>query len=275
LREAVVTLTSPFPSFDGTYVAEGVLLAVALVATAFWASRRETQRLAVAAAVVAALVLVLRAASDLGFWPGLVATTPLAAVALARGWDRPERRLVLAFALVPLPFVFLFQFSGGALPQWGGRYLLTSGLLLAVVGISALGSLARWARRYFVVAAVVVTGLGLAWMSVRTHDVAVAGDALAARPEQVLVSPDGFPPREFAATYGSKDWLAVRSLDDVPRAGALVRAAGRTSFAVVSLGTTPPPTVPGFHVTGTTTVHFVGPSDFTVTSYAADGTRPS
>src|SRR5207248_2176626 len=114
----------------------------------------------------------------LGFWPGLMATTPIAAVGLAHGWVDARTRLVLVLALAPLPLIFLFQFPGGALPQWGGRYLLTTGLLLMVVGVARLPQLERWARVSFTAAAIGITFVGLAWMSVRTHQVADAGALL-------------------------------------------------------------------------------------------------
>src|SRR5690606_5824953 len=135
------------------------------------ARRARLARLAVA---VAAAVALVRLASGIGFWPGLLATTPLAAVGLARGWGDPARRLVLGFALVPIPLVLAFQDTGGALPQWGGRYLLTTGFLLAVVGVSCLPDLEVWARRAAVGAAVVITALGLAWLNVRSYQVADA-----------------------------------------------------------------------------------------------------
>ena len=62
-----------------------------------------------------------------------------------------------------------------------------------------LPELQRWARRAFVGLAVAVTAVGVAWLVVRTHQVASALDPLRARPEEVLIWPDGFIPREFAA----------------------------------------------------------------------------
>ena len=48
-----------------------------------------------------------------GLRPGLVATTPLAVAGVVLGWSRPRAKLFVAFALVPLPLVFFFQFPGG------------------------------------------------------------------------------------------------------------------------------------------------------------------
>jgi hypothetical protein len=271
LREAFATSLAPFPSYDLTYVLVGIVLLAALLVWA-WSSRRgHTARVAPVAAAVVAVIYFYRLSFGLGFWPGLVATTPLAAVALALGWRASADRLVLAYALVPLPLVFVFQFPGGALPQWAGRYILTSGFLLATLGAASLPALVPWARRGFVVASVFTAAVGVAWLSVRTHQVAASAALLNARPEAVLVSRDGFPPREFAASYGTKNWLATVDDADLDTVVQVLNGSGAPSFALVDLDPArPAPDVPGFHVVSRSTVPFIDPSTFTVTSYARD-----
>ncbi len=66
----------------------------------------------------------------LGFVPGLLIASPFAAVGLALGW-RSDVRVITVMAVVALPLVWFFQYSGGAGPQWGARYTLLSGALLA------------------------------------------------------------------------------------------------------------------------------------------------
>ncbi len=271
IKEALATATTPFPTYDPTYVVLGVVLAVMLVVWARRSRAGHADRVGVMAATIVGGLLVLRLSFGLGFWPGLLATTPIAAIALANGWGRRADRLVLAYALIPLPLVFAFQFPGGALPQWAGRYLLPTGLLLGALGASLLVGLVPWARRGFVVVAVVATAAGVGWLSVRSHEVAAAGTALESRPEAVLISADGFPAREFGATYGRKPWLAVSATSDIPRAIGVAVAAGAPSFAVVALDATQPlPPVPGFHETGRESVPFVGGQSFTVTSFDRD-----
>jgi hypothetical protein len=271
-REAAVTLVSPFPTFDTYYLVLGGVGALALGALAWWGRDPRTRRLAVIAAAIAGFVVVNRLSLNASFWPGLFATTPVAAAGVALGWGDERRRLVVLLALLPLPLVFLSQFPGGALPQWGGRYILTTGFLLLVVGATSLGSLEAWARLAFVGLSALVTVVGLAWMSTRTHQVASAGDLLAQRPEAVLVSPDGFVVREFAATYGEKDWLSTNGLVELDPALEVVRRSGRPSFAIVTVGGDQPmPDVTGFHTTGTSKIPFVDPLELTVTSYARDG----
>jgi len=270
-REAMATSFSPFPSFEPAYLLLGVLLSIALVVLALASDRASRRLVAQAAAAAVILVYLWRVSFGLGFWPGLFAATPLAALGLARGWHNEGRRLVVLLAVVPLPLVFLSQFPGGALPQWSGRYILTSGFLLAVVGAASLADLERWARMAFVGFAVVTSVLGIGWLSTRTHQVANAGDLLNARSEEVLISPEGFPPREFAATYGVKPWLSVHHTSELPAAVEVVRAAGRSTFAIVDQDPSRPlPEFPGFHRTGTSRVPFIDPVELTITSYERD-----
>ena len=88
------------------------------------------QRALKAFAVLVAGLYVLRFGKGLGFVPGLFAATPVAAVALGAGWQSPRRRAITAVAPSVLPFMWMFQFVGGAAPQWGGRYELTTTMLL-------------------------------------------------------------------------------------------------------------------------------------------------
>jgi hypothetical protein len=275
LREGLVTLTSPFATFDRTYLLLGLLGAAALVAAAVWAGPGGDRRRAGIAATTAGIVVVIRMRSGAGFWPGMLAASPMAAVGLGRGWgDRPRRRL-LAFALVPVPLVLAFQFTGGALPQWGGRYLLTSGFVLAAVGAASLPEMVRWARRGAVALSLTVTALGLAWMVVRTHQVAAALGPLGDRPEEVLIWSDGFVPREFAAIYGEDRWLAGAAPDKLDAAIDVARRAAPATIGVVTPGASGDrplaPTIPGYHVTSTSQIPFLDPIYLTITSYEADG----
>jgi hypothetical protein len=116
-----------------------------------------------------------------------------------------------------------------------------------------------------------ITAAGLVWAVSRTHDVAEAGRLLDARPEMVLISPDGFPPREFGATWGKKRWLSTLGSDDLAGAVDVVRAAGVPTFAVVQIDPDRArPTFAGYHETGRSTTPFAGGFEFTVVSYARD-----
>jgi hypothetical protein len=276
LREAAVTLVGLGGSDLG--IALGLLFAAVLVV----AVTRTDRGLAIAAAAAGGAVLVLRAAAaGLGFVPGLVSAWILPAASAASGRAdaglpasaRPDvRGLVVAIALGAIPVVLATQFRTGAGPQWAGRYLLTSGLLLAVVGWAVLERRPVALQRAFVALAVAVTVFGLTWTSVRTHDVARAIAALEARPEPVLVSGVYHLAREGGATYGDRRWLTMADADEDADAVTDVLAdAGITTFASVELDSPRPPTTfPGFRATDHSTLRLFDGVDLRITSWRSD-----
>jgi len=280
VKEGLTTLLSPMPSLDPTYVAYGVLFALGVGLWAMAAAGRAPKPCAALGGIVVVVVVLLRVQSGLGFWPGMVATTPMVAVGLALGWTSPAKRLVTAMGLAALPLVVAFQFPGGAIPQWGGRYMLLSGFLVGVVGIASLTPLPRESRLGLMGLSLLVTALGFGWLVVRTHGVGEAGEVLAARPEAVLISPEGFPPREFGATWGSKRWLSTLGRDDLPGAVSngrndlraavdIVRQSGAPTFAIVTGSVDHPfPDFPGFREVSRSSVPFVPGAEFVVVSYA-------
>jgi hypothetical protein len=235
VEEGLITTLSPFPGAGSTGWLIGICLLGALVYTAVNATRPAARRLAVTGAVITVMIYLLRLADGLGFVPGLVAATPLAAVGLALGWARPASRFVVAAAVLPLPLVVAFQFVGGASPQWAGRYLLFSGFLLATVGLAERRRMERWAQVGVIGLSVAVTVFGFAWLVDRSHAIADAGRALDARSEPVLISANGFVPREFGATYGARRWLAAGNDEDLEVAVDVVEQAGDDEFGIVDL----------------------------------------
>ena len=121
LQEAALTAVGFEPSLGPGPVVVGLLGLGLLV----WAAARfaagDRGPATVAAVGVVALYL-LRFGTGLGFVPGMVAASPLAAVGLALGWRGTASRLLVAMALLALPLVWAFQFLGGATAQWGGRW---------------------------------------------------------------------------------------------------------------------------------------------------------
>ena len=155
-------------------------LAVALVAYAAWrftAPRRADQRIGAIALAAAFLLYYVRIADGVGFIPGFLSASPLAAAGIAVAWSVRRWRVVGAVALLAVPVVWLFQFSGGAGPQWGGRYLLVTSTLLVIGAAVVLPAMPKAGRIALVALAVLVTASGLAWLSQRSHAVA---DAMAA-----------------------------------------------------------------------------------------------
>ncbi|HET7719804.1 MAG TPA: hypothetical protein VFK43_07555, partial [Acidimicrobiales bacterium] len=276
--EAIVTATSldgseELPSYLVGATLLGLLMAFAVRASQGTAAQRAARMIAVG---IGALYLI-RATRGLAFVPGLIAATPLAAVGLTLGWRRrgPDddrtlggSRLLLAIALLALPLVWAFQFTGGAGPQWGGRYILPSGLLLLVVGVTCLPLIAGWARTTIIVLAAGVTCFGLAWLSVRSHGVANAAEALARRPEPVLVSRNAHLVREGGWYAGEKRWLTAQGAADLAEALRVLDEAGVPSFDLVAYVDDPPPgEFPGWMPTSVFTVPYLIGDVFQVTTY--------
>jgi hypothetical protein len=244
IKEGLTTLLSPFPSMGARGWLLGGCLAVALMYGARKALVRgdgQSHRLAAIALVVVGSIYLVRVVEGFGFVPGLVATTPFAAVGLMLGWSDQRQRLALLLGAVPIPFVVAFQFTGGAVPQWGGRYLLASGLLLAVVGIVASRGLVEWFRVGVVVTSVVITGFGVLWLAERSEGVAEAAHTVDTFEEPVVVSSVHFWLRELAAVYPESRWLTANGPDDLDRAAAIVVEAGYDRFAHIDVDPGPPP----------------------------------
>src|SRR5690606_5415905 len=150
----------------------------------------------------------------------------------------------MAVAVLSLPLVWTFQFTGGARAQWGGRYVLTTGVLLVAVGVARSGELVPWVRRFVIVLSALATAFGAVWVVQRSHQIAEGGAAIAARSEPVVISTFGFLLREYGAFYDGQRWLTVVEDDDLPDAVAVVRQAGFDEFALVRTDPTEPtPTI--------------------------------
>jgi hypothetical protein len=140
-----------------------------------------------------------------------------------------------AIALGALPLVWLFQYSGGAFPQWGGRYVLVSGLLLVVAASVGLRRLARPAAVAMIAVAVAVTASGVAWTSVRTHHFADGIRAVLARGEPVLAVQLPHLLREGGAFYRpDARWLTAETRAERPVAVRVLEDSGARAFTLVS-----------------------------------------
>jgi len=282
VEEAMLTATALHAALDPSSYLLGAVLLVLLASLSLSASQGEAgARVAGLAAAGVATMYLLRATDGLGFVPGLIAATPLAAVGLALGWREPpiskrssagcSARPVLAIALLALPLVWAFQFMGGAGPQWAGRYILPSGLLLGAVGIARLDLLARWARRALVGGSAAVTCFGLVWLSVRSHEVARTVDALSRRPEPVLVSNVAHLAREGGWFVADHRWLTA-SVAENARAAEVVRSAGFDAFALVGIdGDRPAPAITGWSAVGSDTLRYFSGVSLRITTFERTG----
>lgn len=268
-KEALVMFTSPFPSMDASAMLIGLVLLAVLVFIAVRTSGRGEQGPAVLAGVAAVAIYVVRAFDGLGFVPGLIATTPIAAVGLALGWRKMTGRIIVIIAVGSLPLVWLFHSLGGVPPQWAGRYILTTGILLMAVGTAWLPSLTGWAQRLFIGLAVAVSVFGLAWMSVRTHQMASTQRTLAARSEPVLVSGIAHLVREGGSYSNEHRWLTAQGHDDQQYAADVVAKSGGDEFGLVQIRSDgmDTPTFDGWTAVGIEPVRFFDGVDLRVVTY--------
>jgi hypothetical protein len=184
---------------------------------------------------VAALVLAVRLSGGLGFLPGLFVASPLAAAGVAVVARDRRGVPVAAIALGALPLVWLFQYSGGAFPQWGGRYVLLSGVLLVVIAAAGLARVPRPAAVGLVAFALVVTATGVAWTSLRTHGFADSLTAVLARGEPVVAVELPHFLREGGAFYGPEArWLTAETDSELPVTVAILDESGAQRFTLVS-----------------------------------------
>ncbi len=239
----------------------GALIVVCIV-LAVRAFRRSDEDLPIAgsAAIAGAVFLYLVGFSGgLGFVPGMLTASPFAAIGVALGW-RKGVRIITVMAVAALPLVWAFQYSGGAGPQWGGRYTLLSGALLLVAATVVLEG-HRNALVAACLVAALVTGFGIAWLSVRSHWVAHGIEQIVDRHDQAVISGEAHVLREGGAFYDdSRHWLTSTSPRELHRAVRIVQDAGDTEFAyVVSDGVRIPRVIDGYQRDGIEKVQFLRP----------------
>lgn len=264
VREAMITTLALPAGGELTDVALGAVAVVLLGWSVLEVRRHPDARLPRILAVVVGAVYLLRFAQGLGFVPGLLVAAPLAVVGLVLGW--PRARLPLLMVLVPLPLVWGFQFTGGAVPQWGGRYMMPTALVAVAVGASQLSTVPSWARRSVVGLAAVVTAFGVLFVSFRTHEVARAAETMAARPEPALVSGLAFWIREAGDVSVGRHWLSAPHPEDRQRAADVLAQRGFDSFAYVDLAEVGAPPLDGWQAAGSTDETWLG-IPFRITTY--------
>lgn len=189
----------------------------------------------------AACVFLFGAAGGLGFISGLFPAFPIAVAGVVCGAQRGSTRPVVAIAVVALPLVYLVQYTGGAAPQWGGRYTLTSAILLGVAGVVSLGDRRPTAARGIIALSLGVTCLGLAWLNVRASGVDEFFDDVVAEAEPVVISRNAFLIREGGAAVVGRRWLSVADEPSFRAAVAVARQVGERRFSVLEWGGDAPP----------------------------------
>ena len=208
--------------------------AVALVVAGVLLIRDPRHRvLGIGCMVVAGTLYLLRLTNGLGFVPGLLTASPLAAVGLCVVWRRRDQWLFGILACAPVPVVWATQYADTMRPQWGGRYLFTSGLLLAVPGVVSLRT-SRAALATAIAAGVVVTALGVAFVVERSLSISDGtASVLSQAPAVVSMDPHFF--REAGARYEpAAHWLTAENVAELDRSAEVFARAGDTGFVVVA-----------------------------------------
>lgn len=276
LREGLVTTFGISPTSSTSWLLLSAMGAL-LVGWAAWRGRRAAapdERFLALVVLAASLIYLVRFAGGLGFVSGLFGAAPLAAAGVVAMRGKGDRWLAGVLALATLPFVWATQYTGGAGPQWGGRYVLLSGFVLMVIGIVSLPRLTRLARRFLVLLPLAVTLFGFVWMVQRTHDTSSAGRALVDGPEPVLVFERtlGFVPREFAAHSAGTRWLVAADPGEQERAALITTRAGFGSFGFVTLSLDKaPPRIADFARRDSRAVRFIGGIKLYVVDYQRSG----
>lgn len=220
----------------GVEALAGGCLALALVAVAVMlATGRGRPRHQAELLGAVAVLLAVRIHSGLSFVSGFVPALPFVAFGVALAWRDPRRRILALIALVALPGVWLLQYTGGAGPQWGGRYVLCTAFLLAVVGIVATETLPHWSRIATLALCVGVTLAGVRYLEIRTHQGARVADTIAALPDDVVISRFAHLFREAGSRYTpERQWLTALSDHDLARAATIARRHDADTVVVVS-----------------------------------------
>lgn len=254
-EEALVTWFGlPGADYPGNVLLGACAVAALILAVVL--QRRGAERPTVLAVGAVAVIFVLSFTSGLSFVSGALVASPFAAVA-GLGRNGSGRWWLIGVAIVTTVLTWMFQLTGGAGPQWGGRYLLVPTLLLTTLGIVAL--VERDDRRAAVVVtafAVVVTAFGVLWLNHRSHEVEGFFDDLAAQPEDVVISDNGFLVREAGPAYEDRLYLSVGRRGTVEGAVEVVADAGFQTFAVLTRRSEAPDV--DAELTGSSEVRFLG-----------------
>lgn len=216
----------------------GVVLAVLV---AMRAERRSDRTFALVALCAAGAVYAADALGDLGFVPGLLVAFPLALAGLGVRDRSPVARTAVWIAVASLPIVYLFQFLGGAGPQWGGRYTLGSAVILGVVALSGLQ------RRHPVVGVglvgltIFVTVLGVVFVGQRTHGVAAMFEDVREESAEVFIARQAFVLREGGAAGVGERWFSTENEAEFTAAVDITREIGEARFTVLEWDGEAPP----------------------------------
>jgi hypothetical protein len=244
------------------YVGGAVVVIALLVFT--WAIFRGRERspLAVVSGATAVAMYIARFASTglVLFVPGVFPAAPVSAAGITGATTRRQIAIAGA-AVVVLPAVWLLQWRGQLLPQWGGRYVLLTGALLTVVGAVAIERRGRTQGVVVLLAiTLVVAVFSAAWHIQRTRGVAQAVASIERAPrDAVVVSRLAHLGREGGAWYGRHRWLNADGDAGTADAASIATRSGASHLDVVDLDQgQQPQALDGWTVSGRRLVPYLG-----------------
>ena len=271
LHDGLLTAIGLFGDDTTKAYVGGAVVVLALLAFT-WAMFNDRERApftVLTGAVAVALYVVRFAKAGLVlFVPGVFPAAPISAAGVTGARTR-QQIAVAGAAVVVLPAVWLLQWRGQLLPQWGGRYVLLTGTLLTVVGAVALERKTRTICTVTLVGITVVTaGFSAAWHIQRTRGVARTAAAVERVPRDVVVvSRLAHLGREAGAYYGRNRWLNAAGDDGTVQAAGIAAQANVTRIDVVDLDEGQrPQDIAGWTQSGRRQVPYLG-FHFVVTSY--------
>ena len=274
VEEAGLTLFGARASFTSAAYLVGALIVILIVAAVVMARREPAA--AKRYGILAIVLQTIRLFGGLGFVPGALVAGPMASVGL--GASVAERRhrsdnsaALLIIALGSLPLVWTFQYTGGAAPQWAGRYILLSGLLLTVIGAQWLGTADRWARVGAIGLAAAVTLSGVSWMWVRTNSVADTMRALEQIDTPVQVSDIHHFWREGGGFWNGSTRLTVVDEAGHDKLVEVLDAHDVDRFVWVQYAGSETAETAGYEVVSRDTIEFIAGVDLAVTTMEIRG----
>lgn len=181
-----------------------------------------------------------------GWIPGMLIAMPAAIFGIAAGVVH-RRWTLVALSVGPIPLIFATAFVDGASVQWGSRYMLTSGLVLVVVGVEALRRVSKPALTMVVVVSLLVSASGSIWTIRRSHWIADDGRRVVAlADDDVVVWENAYNAREMADFAQGQRWLSAPDPRLRPTLSAALIETGVDSFIWVGTRENPHPDFAGY-----------------------------
>lgn len=266
LHAAAITTIAPGSSGGTSTFVWGALVAGLISVAAFGLQRGWHRRVVHELLAIATVFALIRLVAGVAWVSGFMVAFPLAAVGIAVGWKDPRARALSAVAVLTLPVIWLTQYTGAPGAQWGGRYLLTSSILLGVVGLVVISSLDQVFTRVMIGLCVALTALGVLTVQVRTHDSAQTGELLAAADEDIVISRTAMLFRIAAGSYtDTRPWLTADDDEKLAEALRIADARGAETLLIVTYRPEDAaPELPGWKVVESGTR---GDREFFATSY--------